>query len=536
MLLFAAPICRPASAAITATGSFSGTAPGQDPIIGIDDIGRLTIDASDSLASDVAIIGDEVTGIGLVNVTGFNPSTGIASTWSTTSLMVANEGTGRLEIRDGAIVNVNFTANPGTGDLVIGDDADSLGTVIVHGLGSMLRLGDDATIGQIGTGILRIENEGYVIGTNEFGTDTFTVGVRGRLELDGGRLRTDVLTNHGVIIGGGRLDNDGPIVNSLTGHIEARAEDRLVVNALLNNQGDIAIVGGEIDFFDTVTSSHNGAEVTLRDGGRVTFPTIAFGYDSTAGTLASTAGVNDIYGTVRIVGANSKIVVAGESTAVFHDLVTNNGGLINVFPGSTAVYLDGLSTSGSGALMSIHLADPENEFDLGQVEVNGVAQLSGNLAISLASGFVPSAGDTFQILTADSVTGSLALTSAPALPGGMQWNLAVNPASVVLSVEATGDYNGDGFVDAADYVVWRKTFNQTGPGLAADGNGDRVVNDADYDFWQSRFGSVVGPGSGDSALVPEPANATLLLIGAAIALGRRRWPICTCQNSMGVLH
>jgi hypothetical protein len=37
------------------------------------------------------------------------------------------------------------------------------------------------------------------------------------------------------------------------------------------------------------------------------------------------------------------------------------------------------------------------------------------------------------------------------------FNLYENPA-------LPGDYNGDGTVDAADYVVWRKTLGTTGLG------------------------------------------------------------------------
>jgi hypothetical protein len=53
-----------------------------------------------------------------------------------------------------------------------------------------------------------------------------------------------------------------------------------------------------------------------------------------------------------------------------------------------------------------------------------------------------------------------------------------------------GDYNGDGRVDAADYVVWRKNLGATsGPGLAADGNGNGTVDGADYALWRSNFGA-----------------------------------------------
>jgi len=55
-----------------------------------------------------------------------------------------------------------------------------------------------------------------------------------------------------------------------------------------------------------------------------------------------------------------------------------------------------------------------------------------------------------------------------------------------------GDFNSDGNVDSADYVVWRK-------------NGGPAQ---DYDDWFENFGS--GSGSGGSDVVPEPAAFVLL--------------------------
>src|SRR5262245_50931400 len=83
-LFLNALICCPVGAAITDSGSVSGTAPGEDPIVGISDIGRLTINGGSTLASDVAIIGDLQNGVGLVTVTDFNSGTDSASRWTTT--------------------------------------------------------------------------------------------------------------------------------------------------------------------------------------------------------------------------------------------------------------------------------------------------------------------------------------------------------------------------------------------------------------------------------------------------------------------
>lgn len=86
-----------------------------------------------------------------------------------------------------------------------------------------------------------------------------------------------------------------------------------------------------------------------------------------------------------------------------------------------------------------------------------------------------------------------------------------------------GDYNQDGQVDAADFLVWRKTAGQAGPGLAADGNGDDMVGTADYALWQANYGlsTPANPASLQSAAVPEPASA-LPLIWAGLLCPRRR--------------
>ena len=59
-----------------------------------------------------------------------------------------------------------------------------------------------------------------------------------------------------------------------------------------------------------------------------------------------------------------------------------------------------------------------------------------------------------------------------------------------------GDYNQNGTVDAADYVVWRNTI------------GGQFA----YDAWSARFGSTSGSGSGfaSGSSVPEPSPGVLI--------------------------
>jgi T5SS/PEP-CTERM-associated repeat protein len=528
-IVMALAAAQSASAAISSSGSVSPSPPqtaGADPVIGVDNIGRFTITPSSVVNSDVAIIGRDLNGIGYAVVSGFDTATGSGAVWNTNNIIVGSSGTGSLEILDGAIVTVDFAGNPGSGDLVIGQNHDSVGTVVVSGRGSLLRIGDDAFIGHNtsgpgGTGTLIIENEGFVVATNDAasGVDTVAIGARGRVELDNGRLRTEDLDNNGAIVGHGRVDSELTIANLVGGRFEVGPGDRMVVNGGtsgslgFDNDGEVAVVGGQMDFLEQFTNSNQAAAVTLLNGVvHFPIPTTGFGFDSTGGVLASTGGTNDIYGTVRIQGASSRIVVAGESTAVFHEPVTNSGSTIEVFPGSTAVYLQGLTTTGSGSALSVHLADPAEDPDFGSVEVSAGAALDGTLQVQLAGGFVPSLGDAFQILTASGGrTGTFTSEILPSLSSGLDWELQYTPNSVVLSVISNvlpGDYNADGVVDAADYVVWRRT------------DGSQVG----YDLWRTNFGRTAGAGAGTSSTVavPEPAGILMVLVASFAGLFCRR--------------
>jgi hypothetical protein len=75
-----------------------------------------------------------------------------------------------------------------------------------------------------------------------------------------------------------------------------------------------------------------------------------------------------------------------------------------------------------------------------------------------------------------------------------------------------GDYNEDGTVDAADYVVWRKAQGQQATFFSgADGDGSGMVDEPDYHVWRSRFGGLE-PVGGAVAAAPEPTSSSLILV------------------------
>ena len=190
-------------------------------------------------------------------------------------------------------------------------------------------------------------------------------------------------------------------------------------------------------------------------------------------------------------------------------------------PGTLSV---GSLALNSGSQLKIELGGNVTGVEYDSLMVAGAANLGGTLDVSLidlGSGvFAPGAGDEFTIIeAAGGVSGTFATELLPALRGGLIWNVAYSPNEVVLSIGGVlGDYNLNGIVDAADYVVWRK------------GLGTTYTQD-DYNVWRANFGATAGMGSGSAgdlssqSAVPEPASAMLLLLAFVIVRRERSWPI-----------
>ena len=84
-----------------------------------------------------------------------------------------------------------------------------------------------------------------------------------------------------------------------------------------------------------------------------------------------------------------------------------------------------------------------------------------------------------------------------------------------------GDYNNNGVVDGADYILWRK-----GGLLQNEGRSTGITDQQDYSFWQAVFGDTGSSGSGSSAggglAIPEPKTATIFAVAIAIFSSHHR--------------
>ena len=82
-------------------------------------------------------------------------------------------------------------------------------------------------------------------------------------------------------------------------------------------------------------------------------------------------------------------------------------------------------------------------------------------------------------------------------------NTPYNVEFRVADVPMPGDYNQNGVVDAADYIVWRNGLGTT-------------YTPAGYDTWRANFGRIAGAESLSDVTVPEPANWMLLIFAATL--------------------
>jgi hypothetical protein len=162
-----------------------------------------------------------------------------------------------------------------------------------------------------------------------------------------------------------------------------------------------------------------------------------------------------------------------------------------------------------------------NFYDIGEgrsgvrVDVDGSAYYG--LSTSSGGYAVPVPMDgTFNV--AFSGGGFSTFNTTATVTGGKNVKVDYLVESIALLL---GDYNQNGVVDGADYVVWR---NSLGSPNALPNDDTAGVGPDDYTRWRANFGDTAGSGVGGSvALVPEPtAGATLIVMVSVVTRRPRR--------------
>ncbi|MCA9253904.1 MAG: hypothetical protein KDA54_22480, partial [Phycisphaerales bacterium] len=156
-------------------------------------------------------------------------------------------------------------------------------------------------------------------------------------------------------------------------------------------------------------------------------------------------------------------------------MLTVNGEFVNDINGTLDIELGGLM--------------PGAEHDV--LAVNGDLTLDGTLLLTPTDAFMPTTGQTFEIMTADSITGTFAT-----VVGAGQYTILVGSNSVTVQVDcAPGDADCDGDVDLDDYEAFADCL--TGPGTATlqdclskfDLDGDGDIDTGDFQIMQQYLGN-----------------------------------------------
>jgi hypothetical protein len=178
----------------------------------------------------------------------------------------------------------------------------------------------------------------------------------------------------------------------------------------------------------------------------------------------------------------------------------------------------------AGGLLDIDLGGAEAAVGYDAVHVTGSVNLQGDLNVSLLDDggqeFVPSFGDSFEILTAsEGVTGQFGSILLSELAPGLDWFVDYGANAVTLQVMAGADFNYDGNVDAADLAILNAGYGMAENADKSDGdaNHDGTVDGADFLTWQRQYGMSFSP---FTAAVPEPS--TSLLVATCLASVWRR--------------
>jgi hypothetical protein len=446
-----------------------------------------TINVQSGASASVTLTATSFTNAGTINVTG----TDVQATW----LYLPTSGNDTLTNTG----TLNFGGGSGT-RLFLGDLVNS-GTVNVNYDTTFTKSGGSYTnngrINVASGDVLTISNAGNL--TNLAGT-TLTGGT---YDVTGVFQFPDALihTNQAEIILRGA---NGAIRNSTD---NSNALSTLATNGA---SGKLRLLEG-YDFQTAATVFTNDGVLELGDG--------SFGY-----TFLLTPATFNNTATGQILGSGMFVASSGVNL--------NNAGLVSPGASPGAIAVNGAYTQTSTGTLAIGIEGDDNsnpmspEYDALYADV---LNLGGTLSLSLQNGFVPTTANVFTIMDAFTLSGMFSnvgngqrLTTTGG-EGSFVVNYNFGPATVTLTdFVFTADYNGNGIVDGADYVLWRKS-----PGSYGGPGG--------YAAWRSSFGLTNLPGAGSgagsggigSAAVPEPNCIAIFLLGmAGLAIaGRRRTAI-----------
>jgi hypothetical protein len=270
------------------------------------------------------------------------------------------------------------------------------------------------------------------------------------------------------------LNSSGP---ATLGNLTTVGNGPLVAGTLNATNGFVVDFGNSLTGFGTVNSTNTSAKRAVING-----------------TVEGNSPANPVTltGYIKGVGTFNNVLFTGTFDPGLSSTIVNAGNL-TLSPTSTLIMELGGTTPGSGH---------------DQIDASGELAFDGIMQVALVNGFAPAIGQSFNLFNWSSASGSFDAINLPTLGASLAWDTSQLYVDGTLSIDLAGNFNHDGTVDAADYVVWRKN----------DGS------QAGYDMWRANFGATFGSSPGAdfaNSTVPEPIGWLMLFIGMATVFYRR---------------
>jgi T5SS/PEP-CTERM-associated repeat protein len=464
------------------------------------------------------IIGNYPGSTGHVTVDGAGSEWSLGPLLGPTYLDVGEFGTGTLTIQNGGLVSDNY------GGGTIGTYSNSNGSVTVTDPGSEWLLDVYGLIvGWYGTGILTIQNGGYVHG-GEFAAST-SIGdqpaANGAVTIDGAGSTFDAGDVTVGNAGAGELEvKNGATLTATSVHIAENANAQ--GTASLHDPGSTLTISGSQP--ELVVGGASTGDMTISNGGGVAVGEVFLGDSQTGVGTLTVSGAGSLLTSsdevnVGYAGLGTLSVQAGGAVSAANGVTVRDGSVLELAHGSlttTDVDLSGGTLSGTGTIaanlnnagtlapgqspgtitltgnytqaapgtLAIEVAGgAAGQFDT--LAVSGSAALDGTLSVALLDNYVPPNGQTFAVLSAGSVQGLFATITPVNFPAGLQMSVHYNPDAVVLEFSGSpihpGDLNCDGEIDFGDinpfvlylsnFTAWQTTYTGCPP-ENGDINGD----------------------------------------------------------------